>query len=106
VDTEEGIQHFSEDMSVSMNMWALTTDVLDRLEQQFIDFLANGGLNHPTSEFLIPVEIGAMLKTGAAVQVRPVSNHWLGVTFAEDVPGVQDALAQMHRSGLYPTPLF
>ena len=106
VETPEGMCYFDGSTPVSMNMWAFTPDVLDRLEARFIEFLANGGLEEPKSEFLIPTEIGGMLDNGVSVQVLPTDGQWFGMTFAEEIPMVRAAMQQMTDEGKYPTPLF
>jgi NDP-sugar pyrophosphorylase family protein len=96
-----------ENAPVSMNMWAFTPDVLDKLEKRFMRFLENGGLNSTVSEFLIPIEVDGMLREdGVKVKVIPTPGNWYGMTFAEDMPIVQKALAEMTEQGLYPAPLF
>ena len=89
---------------VSMNMWAFTPDVLERLEQRFIEFLGVE-LENQKSEFLIPTEIGGMLSQGVQVQVIPTDSRWFGMTYAEDAPGVRAAFAAMTEQGIYPSPL-
>lgn len=104
--TPEGIVRFGEDIPVSMNMWAFTPDVLDKLEEHFVRFLETG-LNDQRSEFLIPTEIGAMLSDSAAqVKVLPTPGRWFGMTFSEDTPAVREALAKMAEDGIYTDPLF
>lgn len=106
VENLEGMRYFDADTPVSMNMWAFTPDVLDRMEKRFIEFLANGGLEAPKSEFLIPTEIGGMLDDGVQVRVVPINGQWFGMTFAEDVRNVRQTLQHMTTEGEYPTPLF
>lgn len=106
VEKADGMCYLDGETPVSMNMWAFTPDVLDRLEANFIAFLADGGLDYPKSEFLIPTEVGAMLADGVQVKVIPTPCQWFGMTFVEEVPMVSQALAQMMHDGLYPTPLF
>lgn len=89
---------------VSMNMWAFTPDVLDRMEDRFVEFLSRE-LDNPKSEFLIPTEVGGMLSQGVRVQVLPTDSRWFGMTFAEDMPGVRDAFREMAEQRVYPTPL-
>jgi hypothetical protein len=89
---------------VSMNMWAFTPDILERLEQRFIDFL-DRELENQKSEFLIPTEVGGMLSQGVQVQVLPTDSRWFGMTYAEDAPGVRTAFAEMTEQGIYPSPL-
>ena len=91
---------------VSMNMWGFTPDVLDKLEKRFLAFLEEKR-TVPKSEFLIPVEMGEMLKTAdARIRVLPTTSQWFGMTYAEDMPGVRQAFAEMTEQGLYPSPLF
>lgn len=106
VETPDGVRRFGADVPVSMNMWAFTPDVLEKLEARFVAFLS-AGLNDPRSEFLIPTEIGGMLATGdAEVKVLSTPSRWFGMTYSEDTPAVREALAQMAADGIYPNPLF
>lgn len=106
IETPEGMRYFEADTPVSMNMWVFTPDMLERLEDRFITFLAEGGLEAPKSEFLIPTEIGGMLGDGVCVKVLPTDGQWFGMTFAEDTPMVRQRLQTMTEEGKYPTPLF
>ena len=94
------------DIPVSMNMWAFTPDVLEKLEERFLEFLGEK-LTQPKSEFLIPSEMGELLKGGdARIRVLPTSSQWFGMTFAEDMPGVRAAFKAMAEQGIYSDPLF
>lgn len=106
VETPEGMCYFDGETPVSMNMWAFTPDVLERLESRFVKFLADGGLETANSEFLIPTEIGGMLTEGVTVRVCPTDGQWFGMTFSEETPMVRSAMQQMTDAGKYPTPLF
>ena len=100
------VRDLQEDIPVSMNMWGFTPDVLDRLEERFIEFLAEG-LNEPKSEFLIPSEMGILLERKAVrIRVLPTTSQWFGMTYAEDMPGVRKAFQVMTESGIYTDPLF
>ena len=100
------VRDLAEDIPVSMNMWGFTPDVLDKLEERFLEFLEEG-LTAPKSEFLIPSEMGLLLSRGAVrIRVLPTTSQWFGMTFAEDMPGVRAAFKQMADSGLYSDPLF
>ena len=100
------VRDLSPDIPVSMNMWGFTPDVLDKLEDRFIEFLGER-LNEPKSEFLIPSEMGLLLCRGEVrIRVLPTTSHWFGMTFAEDMPGVRDAFRVMTEDAVYTTPLF
>ncbi|RXI23102.1 MAG: nucleotidyltransferase, partial [Candidatus Amulumruptor caecigallinarius] len=59
------------------------------------------------SEFGIPTVVDALLASGeATVKVLDTDSRWFGVTYAADRQGVVERLADMHRRGEYPTPLF
>lgn len=107
VEIHQQRMHLDGDMPVSMNMWAFTPDLLERLEEQFADFLRNGGLEALDSEFLIPVQIGEMIeKREVRVKVIYTSGQWFGMTYAEDTLAVRKALKAMADAGIYPDPLF
>ena len=91
---------------VSMNMWGFTPDVLQKLEARFIEFLGTS-LTEPKSEFLIPSEMGLLLqREQVRIRVLPTTSQWFGMTFAEDMPAVRRAFADMTAQGIYTDPLF
>lgn len=99
-------QIFRGDEAVSMNFWGLTPAVFPMLESQLTDFLRreSGDIK---SEFYIPMALGAMVAGGSAtLDVLPTDGEWFGVTYREDKPLVTGALAKLHASGAYPTPLW
>ncbi len=93
------------DSPVSMNMWAFTPDVLDRLEQRFVAFLTEH-LEDGKAEFLIPTEVGGMLAEGVEVEVVSTDSQWFGMTYAADLPDVRAAFDRMAQQGIYPSPLY
>lgn len=105
VETDGKMRLLENDTPVSMNMWAFTPDVLERLEDRFVNFLGEQ-LENEKSEFLIPTEIGGMLNQGVRVQVLPTESRWFGMTYAADMPGVRAAFVAMTESGVYSTPLY
>ena len=51
--------------------------------------------------------MGELLKRKqAAIRVLPTTSQWFGMTYAEDMPGVRQAFAEMTEAGISPTPLF
>lgn len=105
VETRERVVFLDGEAPVSMNMWAFTSDILDRLESRFCSFLENGGTAELSAEFLIPTEIGAMLNDGIQVKVIPVRTKWFGMTYRADIEYVQACLSEMVDTEQYPTPL-
>ncbi len=96
--------HFSGDTLVSMNFFGFTSSLFAELEAQFPVFLKNAMTNNPLkAEFLIPQEVGRLLRDNKArVRVLSSPDRWYGVTYQEDKPEVQKALRELTRTGVYP----
>ena len=95
------------DAVVSMNMWAITPEFVNRLEGGFIEFLEAGNLGDKKAEYLLPTTIGDMIKAGSAnVTVLPTNDKWFGVTYAEDRDTVAAEFDKLVKAGVYKTPLF
>ena len=96
--------HFSGDNLVSMNFFGFTPSLFPALEARFPEFLREALEKNPLKgEFLIPMEVGRMLRGGKArVRVLSSPDRWYGVTYREDKPEVQHALEELTRAGVYP----
>lgn len=89
-----------KDAPISMNLWALTTDVFDRLEEQFADFKTEADLTK--DEFLLPTVINKLVTGGkATVKVYRNDDKWYGITYRDDLPEVRHALSALIASGVY-----
>ena len=100
-DNGNVIEEFSPEALVSMNMWGLTPDIFDYLEEDFKLFLKDN-INEPKEEFFIPKEIDALIKRGEKkVRVLSSNDRWYGVTYREDKEGVVKAIAEMTEKGMY-----
>lgn len=92
--------------AVSMNMWAFHPSIFQRLEEAFADFLRKEG-GQAKAEFLIPTVTDALIAEGRArVRVALSEEAWLGVTYPEDKPAVQQGIRALIQQGLYPEPLW
>lgn len=90
---------------VSMNCWGFTPEFLPQLDAGWRAFFAARGGEEKT-EFYLPAAVNALVQNGAAhVRVLPTADHWFGVTYREDKPRVQAALADLVTRGVYPSPL-
>ena len=90
---------------VSMNMWGFTPSMLDALESDFEAFLKEN-LSSPKAEFYLVSGVDALIASGKArVKVLATDAQWYGVTYQDDKPRVQQAIAQMVADGLYPADL-
>ena len=105
VGAEPG-KKFSGDTIVSMNCWGFTPELFAGLDVQFREFLTARG-TEPKSEFYLPGSVSTMIARGeTTVRVLPTDSAWFGITFREDKPRVQAALAELVLAGLYPARLW
>lgn len=105
-DAEGKPAHLEATTPVSMNLWGFTPDYFDFSEREFVKFL-DKDLNTPKAEFFIPLVIDTLIRNGeATVKVLDTDSRWFGVTYAQDRQGVVDKFAELHREGVYPSPLF
>ena len=91
---------------VSMNLFAFTKDVVNRLEEQFPLFLRDN-IDNLKSEFLIPEEVSRLVEEGkATLKLISTPSKWYGVTYREDKPTVVKALKELTDKGLYKPGLY
>ena len=112
VKTASGADSEGETMEldelVSMNMWGLTPEFLDVLEDGFKEFFEKEvPENSLKSEYLIPIFIGELLKKGRmVVKVVKIDDNWYGMTYKEDVASVKENFKKMLGNGLYKDDVF
>lgn len=95
------------DSFVSMNMWGLTPEFVDRLSKGFVDFFEQNKGNEDSAEFLLPIFIGQELPKGEFdVKVLQTNDKWFGVTFKEDKPQVVASFEKLIEDGVYRNDLF
>ena len=84
---------------VSMNMWGLTSDFLNVLEEGFKEFFQKevpGNLMK--AEYLIPIYIGELLEQGKiSVKVLKTDDIWYGMIYHEDVAVVKDSFKKLQE---------
>ena len=112
VKTEHGAEtdgvNVNVDSLVSMNMWGLTPEFLDVLEEGFNEFFEKEVPENPLkAEYLIPIFIGELLNKGKmSVKVLKTNDTWYGMTYHEDVEAVRDSFKKMLENGVYKADLF
>lgn len=95
------------DSYVSMNMWGLTPEFLQTLEEGFVEFFKNIEGNELKAEYLIPIYIGELLRAGkVSVKVLETGDKWFGVTYKEDKPFVVESFKSLIANGEYKEDLF
>ena len=105
VNVGEG-RTLSGDEIVSMNCWGFTPALFPGLDTQFRDFLSEEA-SGPKAEFYLPAAVSAMINVDQAkVRVLPTASAWFGITYREDKPRVQAAIAELVQAGKYPERLF
>ena len=112
VKTEDGAKAdeavLDLDSLVSMNMWGLTPDFLDVLENGFEVFFDEEVPENPLkAEYLIPTFIGKLLEQEKIqVKVLRTDDSWYGMTYKEDVEAVKESFQGMLENGVYEEDLF
>lgn len=101
-------QAVNADSYVSMNMWGLTPEFLQMLEDGFVKFFEGAASENPMkAEYLLPIYIGQLLREGkVSVKVLETSDKWFGVTYKEDKPFVVESFRKLIDAGVYQEQLF
>lgn len=95
------------DSHVSMNMWGLTPEFIDYLEDGFKEFLTNLKPDDIKTEYLLPIIIDKLLKEGkATVRVLETHDKWFGVTYKEDKDTVVESFKELIDKRVYTKELF
>lgn len=89
------------DTIVSMNMWGLTPEIFEYVENDFKAFLKN--IKNPLKdEFYIPTVMDNLIhKHNYDIKVLESEEKWYGVTYREDKKAVADALNEKIEKGYY-----
>ena len=97
-----------EDTVVSMNMWGFNRSFLDEAWARFPHFLDKALAENPLkAEYFLPTPVSQLIAEGRArVKVLRSTDKWYGVTYREDKPGVEAAIAEKTAAGLYPDRLW
>ena len=87
-----------------MNMWGFTRSFLDEALARFPAFLDKTLAENPEKgEYFLPTVVSQLIDEGKArVKVLRSEDKWYGVTYREDKPTVEAAIAEKTASGLYP----
>ena len=96
------------DTPVSLNTWGFHQSFLNAIGTELEKFLRLDMPNDPAkAEFFLPSVVNACLTAGTdKVKVLPTDEVWHGVTYRDDLPALQAALADMKAAGKYPEDLW
>ena len=107
-DDGETWNDLCEDDIVSMNLWGFQKSYLEEAWAGFPAFLDKALSENPLkAEYFLPAVVSSLLsRHKARVKVLRSNDHWYGVTYKEDKPGVMEALRDLREKGLYPEKLW
>ena len=96
------------DTPVSLNTWGFRRGFMDAIGEELEKFLRDVMPKNPAkAEFFLPSVVNACLAAGTArVKLVPTDEVWHGVTYRDDLPALQAALAEMRAAGKYPERLW
>ena len=95
------------DSLVSMNMFAFSKDVLDKIQENYPAFMEANKNDLAKCEYLIPTLIGELIgKKEVSCEVLSTTAVWYGVTYREDKEEVVNSLSALAKKGEYPSDRF
>lgn len=107
IQTEDGCVPVDVNSLVSMNMWGLTPEFFEILENGFVEFLKEKADDYQKAEYLLPTIVGGLLRAAKAeVTVLQSNDKWFGVTYKEDKEYVVASVRNLVDTGVYPSHLF
>ena len=108
VDNDGQLTSINAESYASMNMWGLTPEFMQILEDGFKEFFANmGDKDILKAEYLLPIYIDELLQAGkVSVKVLDTNDKWFGITYKEDKDYVVKSFARLIEDGVYQKKLF
>ena len=89
-----------------MNFWGFPASIMQDLEQNMLEFLAERG-DEMKSECYIPTVVDEMLNSGMAdCHILETTSSWFGVTYPEDKAICVDSIRALIEAGEYPSALW
>lgn len=102
VQKEDRREKIDVESEVSMNMWGLTPDFFEILDDGFDKFLSEIAMEDVKAEYLLPTIIGDLLKANQVeVKVLQSRDRWFGVTYKEDKDVVVNSIKELIDQGDY-----
>lgn len=100
-DTEGNKTSLDENSYVSMNFWGFMPNFFDEAEAQFKEFVKENYENEK-AEFYIPSIVSTMMEQrGLKIKVLESTAQWMGVTYKEDKPVVEEKISRLVKVGSY-----
>ena len=90
-----------------MNFWGFTPWALETMDEYFTAFLKSPAGSELKGECLLPIMMDDLTRKGEIeTTVLSTPDHWFGITYQEDKPGVMASLRALHESCVYPETLW
>ena len=106
LDGREGFYAEPTDL-VSMNMFCFKPDMLDYLDEHFIDFFNKNMDNLDKCEYLMPDVVFERIENdNLKVRVVDTNAVWHGVTYKEDKQELVNYISSLIENGEYPSNLY
>ena len=106
LDGREGFYAEQTDL-VSMNMFCFKPDMLNYLDEHFIDFFNKNKDSLDKCEYLIPDVVFERIENdNLKVRVVDTNAVWHGVTYKEDKDELVNCINELIKNGEYPTNLY
>ncbi|MBQ8857894.1 MAG: nucleotidyltransferase [Lachnospiraceae bacterium] len=108
IEKEDGtVEPTDAGVYASMNMWGFSPEMLDILEENFVEFLQSIPEGDIKKEYLLPSIVDKQIQEGKAeVSVLETKDKWFGVTYKEDKPLVMASFKALVDAGVYKEKLF
>ncbi len=104
-DDEGNQTPLDENSHVSMNFWGFMPNFFDEAETQFREFVQSNFENEK-AEFYIPSIVSKMMEQKELkIKVLESTAQWMGVTYKEDKPVVEEKISRLVEAGSYPEKL-
>lgn len=93
---------------VSMNFWGFRLGMMKEIESRFAPFLRENLPKNPLKcEYFLPLIPNQLIQEGkGSVRILPTPEKWYGITYHDDLPALQSAVARMKEAGVYPDELW
>ena len=108
IEKEDGtVEPTDAGVYASMNMWGFSPEMLDILEENFVEFLQSIPEGDIKKEYLLPSIVDKQIQEGKAdVSILETKDKWFGVTYKEDKPLVMASFKALVEAGVYKEKLF
>lgn len=103
---EDGYHEIEENAKVSVNLFGFTPKIFQQAEIYFKNFFKESN-NLEKDEFYLPTIVQKMIDDNlATVEVLETTSKFTGMTYKEDLEGVQNDINNLIKNGVYPSNLW